>query len=79
MGVPMSRVMQSRSSSVFGAGRRQRPTVSVVRRIAGALRVWTQRRRTRKTLSELDPHLLNDIGITPADARNEANRPFWQG
>ncbi len=33
--------------------------------------------RTRQTLTELDSHLLKDIGVAPLDARNEANRPFW--
>lgn len=75
----MTRVTQTRSSSVFGAGRRQQPTVSVARRIAGALNQWTLRRRTRKTLGDLDPHLLEDIGITRSQARQEAKRPFWQG
>ena len=33
--------------------------------------------RQRKALSELDPHLLKDIGVSEIQAENEANRPFW--
>lgn len=33
--------------------------------------------RQRKSLAELDPHLLNDIGITEAEAHTEARRPVW--
>lgn len=79
MGALMSRVMQTGSSSVLGADRRQQQTVSVARRIAGALGLWTMRRRTRKQLSELSHHMLEDIGVTHAQARREAERPFWQG
>ncbi len=32
---------------------------------------------TRRQLSELDAHLLRDIGVTPLDARLEAARKPW--
>lgn len=32
---------------------------------------------TRRQLSELDAHLLRDIGVTPMDARLEAARKPW--
>jgi uncharacterized protein YjiS (DUF1127 family) len=35
---------------------------------------WHQRR----TLLELDEHLLRDIGITRRQAEQEARKPFWQ-
>ena len=25
-----------------------------------------------------DPHLLNDLGLTPQEALEQANRPFWR-
>lgn len=76
----MSRAMQTSSSSAIGASRRQQQsTVSGLRRVAGALSVWILRRRTRKQLADLSPHLLEDIGLTQAQARAEANRPFWHG
>jgi uncharacterized protein YjiS (DUF1127 family) len=43
-------------------------------------RVWAARRRQRLTLAELcqQPHLLDDLGLTPAQARREARKPFWR-
>ncbi|MEM9756823.1 MAG: DUF1127 domain-containing protein [Pseudomonadota bacterium] len=34
-------------------------------------------RRERNALCDLDPRLLDDIGVTQADARREAQRTFW--
>ena len=39
---------------------------------------WTERMSQRRALSDLDRHLLGDIGLTPADALHEANKPFWR-
>ena len=33
--------------------------------------------RSRAALARLEPHLLDDIGVTPAEARTEAARPVW--
>ena len=38
---------------------------------------WDGLRRQRKALSELDDHMLNDIGVTRDEARTEAQRPVW--
>ncbi|MDA7424491.1 DUF1127 domain-containing protein [Thalassococcus lentus] len=37
-----------------------------------------ERARTRQSLSHLDQYLLDDIGVSPAQARREASKPFWQ-
>ena len=34
-------------------------------------------RRSRAALADLNDHLLCDIGVTRAEARREADRPFW--
>jgi uncharacterized protein YjiS (DUF1127 family) len=41
------------------------------------VRLAWRRHRSRVMLAELDPHLLKDIGVTYAEAENEANKPFW--
>jgi uncharacterized protein YjiS (DUF1127 family) len=46
--------------------------------IAVVLTRWDRYRRTRKTLKNLEPHLLKDIGLTSDAARHEAKKPFWQ-
>lgn len=41
---------------------------------------WSERRSQRLSLRELiqAPHLLNDIGLTRAQALREAAKPFWR-
>ena len=45
---------------------------------AGTLRGWIARVRQRRALAELDARLLDDIGVTPDDARREAAKPPWR-
>ncbi len=37
-----------------------------------------QRARQRRALARLDPRLLRDIGISPEQARQEIDKPFWR-
>ncbi|MCG5240829.1 DUF1127 domain-containing protein [Azospirillum doebereinerae] len=40
---------------------------------------WNERRRQRLALEALPDHLLSDIGVSRADASQEADKPFWRG
>jgi uncharacterized protein YjiS (DUF1127 family) len=40
--------------------------------------VWRRRINTRRALARMDRHLLSDIGLTEADVRTEADKPFWR-
>ena len=44
------------------------------------IRLWAARRSQRTTLGELaeETHLLDDIGLTRAQALREAAKPFWR-
>ncbi len=42
------------------------------------IRSWAARRRQRRALLELDDSLLRDIGVSRADASEEAAKPFWK-
>ena len=42
------------------------------------VRLWSRRRRTRLSLAKLDDPMLTDIGLTPAEARQESSLPFWR-
>jgi len=44
------------------------------------LRRWVLRRAERRALVELAllPHLLDDVGLTQAQALHEAGKPFWR-
>ncbi|GGB03646.1 DUF1127 domain-containing protein [Allosediminivita pacifica] len=45
--------------------------------LSALLRRWHSLHRQRTALSQLDPHLLEDIGVTEAEARREAARAPW--
>jgi len=51
---------------------------SGLRRSRAALRLWLARSRQRRTLSDLDDHLLRDIGLTPGDAARERTKRSWR-
>jgi uncharacterized protein YjiS (DUF1127 family) len=36
------------------------------------------RREQRRRLAELDAHMLKDIGVTPAEAARESEKPWWK-
>ena len=39
--------------------------------------VWQDRSRQRRLLAGMDDRLLRDIGVSRAQAKAEANKPFW--
>ena len=45
--------------------------------LGSAIGMWLERSRQRMALAELDDRLLRDIGVTSAQARREAAKPFW--
>ncbi|MEL7164266.1 MAG: DUF1127 domain-containing protein [Pseudomonadota bacterium] len=47
-------------------------------RVAVTLSKWATIRRTRMALSRLPDHLLQDVGLTRAEAKTEAERVFWR-
>jgi len=46
--------------------------------VFGTLLVWQMRARQRARLAEMESHRLEDMGITPSEARREARKPFWR-
>ena len=46
-------------------------------RLEATVRLWSRRQSTRRALAKLDDHALRDIGLTPAEARQESSLPFW--
>ncbi len=41
-------------------------------------RQWRQRASDRRHLSELDDHVLADLGLTRQEVIDEAAKPFWR-
>ena len=50
-----------------------------VRLIAVLLHSCMERWEQRRTLLEMDDHLLKDIGISRGDALREGRKSFWRG
>lgn len=46
-------------------------------RLWTAFRVWREKRQGRLVLRELSDEMLKDIGVSPAEARQEAGRSFF--
>jgi len=49
-----------------------------LRALAARAETYASRARQRRELTQLDPHLLRDIGVTAYDAAHEAAKPFWR-
>ena len=56
------------------APRRSRWVIYALREIG----VWLALSRERQDLAELDPRLLDDVGIPREAAAREAAQPFWR-
>ncbi len=48
-------------------------------RMVALLLQWQGLARQRRRLGQLSEHMLADIGISRAEAQQEAERPFWDG
>ncbi len=46
--------------------------------VAARLRSWRERARARRELRELDDAILRDLGLPRAQARFDADKPFWR-
>ena len=49
-----------------------------VKRLLATIVAWQQRYDLRQHLLEMDAHLLDDIGLSRAQARQEVAKPFWK-
>lgn len=76
----MTQQIQSPASHLaYLTAQNRMPVASVVAlRVAVLLSKWATRRKTRIALSQLDAHLLRDVGLTQAAADREAERAFWR-
>ena len=46
--------------------------------LAGLVRTWSDRTRSRREMAVLDDRQLKDIGLSSLQARAEAAKPFWK-
>ena len=62
----------------FSHHRGRRAASDVAGWVLATFREWRQRARDRAELARLDYRMLQDIGITRADAEFLINKPFWR-
>lgn len=46
--------------------------------LKSTLEKWERNHATRVQLAEMDPRLLEDIGINVEDVQEEVAKPFWK-
>ncbi len=46
--------------------------------VGATLSLWLARSRSRRVLATLDDRQLRDLGLTPAQASRESDKPFWR-
>ena len=51
--------------------------VNLSKGMANTIYDWLKRHRGRKELANLDPHILNDVGLTREQVQTEIDKPFW--
>ena len=54
------------------------PVWQTLNAAVGQLALWIQRHRQRRELLGLSDHMLKDLGLSRADAYDEASKRFWQ-
>ncbi|MGD9869068.1 MAG: hypothetical protein AB7U38_13820 [Hyphomicrobiales bacterium] len=74
--------MTSRTAPGMVAPMPMRSPIPYRRRGLRHLRIWISlclaRRRERRALARLDRRLLEDVGLTSGDAREESRKPCWK-
>jgi uncharacterized protein YjiS (DUF1127 family) len=66
------------NTRMSGVKQRQPSPLARPRSALAAIAAAWRRHRSRVRIATLDAHLLRDIGVTYAEAENEANKPFWR-
>lgn len=56
----------------------RRHPVNPLKRLYAILNNWQERAEQRCRLADIEDRLLDDVGMTRADADREAAKPFWR-
>lgn len=73
----MAAICLEQARSLAGGVRRHKPGHPLARVLA-TLREWRRRIRDREQLARFDERMLQDIGLTRADAEFLGDKPFWR-
>ncbi len=55
-----------------------RPRGGLLNRLISLLLIWQQRAIEWRHLAGLEPHVLEDVGLSQADIADEIGKPFWR-
>ena len=66
------------TASIFAPIPARRSFQFIIRARSRLLARWYDRHVQRRDLSEIDHHLLRDLGLTSEDVRRECAKSFWQ-
>lgn len=72
--------MNQNGSAALSAHRHHAPSIigSLLSDATAMVNVWRWRRRERRTIRQLDNHMLRDIGIDRFTAEQIGERRFWK-
>lgn len=72
--------MNQNGSAAFSAGHRSAPSTAatLLSDAAAMIATWRWRWRERRTIRQLDDHMLRDIGIDRFTAEQIGARAFWK-
>ncbi|HEY9567870.1 MAG TPA: DUF1127 domain-containing protein [Thalassobaculum sp.] len=77
----MSRILIATARPMFGASAECGAQTSILEQILSApfsvFATWGERLKQRAMLAEMDDRMLQDIGVSRAEAAVEAEKPFW--
>jgi uncharacterized protein YjiS (DUF1127 family) len=80
--LPSVQTVANRSDRIHAVpapfGARRLRAASIAAGIIAVVHTWQRRRRDRRSLAHLDPHMLRDIGLDAQVAALEAEKPFWR-
>lgn len=74
----MSRSLPAAPVLILSRAQALPPVSRLVLTLAQTVVTWDLRRQGRRALRRLDPQQLDDIGLTPDHAAQEALKPFWR-
>ncbi|WP_371410800.1 DUF1127 domain-containing protein [Vibrio penaeicida] len=65
------------ASAIYSARVVARKPAGLIKKIFSEIKRWHRNYHTRKQMTEIPVHLLDDLGLTKEQVYHETRRPFW--
>ena len=56
----------------------QKSVINPSKRLLKVVSLWMSKSKQRSHLAQMNDRLLDDIGVTHAEAEKESTKPFWR-